>query len=131
MSRGSKTQTFAGFWPYETFKDVKQLAGGIPPIEDFNTSIIRKRRLTEEEYQSFLEYCRENGITTLGDLLRDYNNRDVIGFSAGVEKLRQFWEEKGFDAFKGMISNSQELTSTAFLQQEDKLVWLVWLTATS
>lgn len=59
---------------YETFTKVSQLADPIPTSKDaFDCSVLRKKRLSDDEFADLLRYCEQNGIQTLGQLLKDYN----------------------------------------------------------
>jgi len=47
---------------------------------------------------------KEKGMRSFSDWLRYYNNLDVAPSLEAVEKMRNFYTEKGIDILKGAVS---------------------------
>ena len=66
-------------------------------------SAMQKLRITrppltgEQIYTFFVEVCEREKMTTLNDLLRWYNNKDVIPTLEATQKMIDFYHNKGID----------------------------------
>ena len=93
-----------GFFPYEWFDSLEKLNHpNLPPHQAFHTTL-KNENISDEEYA----YCRrvwsETGMTTMRDFLIWYNNRDVQPFVEAVEKMINFYRERGIDMLTDGIS---------------------------
>ena len=75
----------------------------LPPKEAF-FSRLKNEGISNEDYASFEEAWRENGMTNLRDILVWYNNRDVVPFLQAIHRQFAFYEERWIDMFKRDIS---------------------------
>ncbi len=93
-----------GHFPYEWFDDVTKLdVTSLPPHEAFFSSL-KNTNISEEEYRYCQHVWKENKMTTFKDFLVWYNNLDVAPFVTAVERLQEFYFNKGIDVFKTSIS---------------------------
>ena len=99
-----------GFFCYE-FLDCKEKLkfDHLPPREAFYSTLKKCNVLGEGEvgeanYRWLQEVWQAEGMKSLKDLLRWYNNRDCEGFVEAVEKMQKFYLENDIDLFKDCIS---------------------------
>jgi hypothetical protein len=93
-----------GFFAYDYFDDISKLEEtALPPHEAFYNTL-KEKNISEEEYLYCQQVWKENHMTTFRDFLVWYNNLDVQPFVSAVERLQQFYFEKGIDVFKTAIS---------------------------
>ena len=93
-----------GFFPYEWFDSLQKLdATSLPPIEAFQ-SLLTKKTISTEDYQSCLDVWHEHEMTSFRDFVKLYNNLDVIGLVEGIEKMLEINIAKRLDTFKDSVS---------------------------
>ena len=89
-----------GKFPYSWFDSLDKLSTtSLPDIEDFH-SILTKKSITPEEYQSCQEGWVREGMRTFEDYVRYYNDADVIDFVEAVEKMIANERANNLDIFK-------------------------------
>ncbi|KAK3098713.1 hypothetical protein FSP39_022331 [Pinctada imbricata] len=89
-----------GFFPYEYLSHPDKLQDTcLPPHEAFYSSI-KGKNITKEEYQYCQQMWNTHQMSTMEDFLVWYNNLDVEPFVKAVEKMQDFYFEKGIDIFK-------------------------------
>ena len=94
----------------------------LPDIEHFH-SILTKKCISLEEYQSCQEVWNREGMITFADYVRYYNDADVIGFVEAVEKIIANERANNLDIFKESIS-LPGLTQRYLFQRLDKKIIL-------
>ena len=98
------TEETKGFFPYDFFDDIKKLdLTQLPAHKDFY-SHLKQSNISEEQYESLKDVWVENKMVTFRDFLIWYNNKDAAPFVQAVNKMQQFYFEKGVDVFKVAIS---------------------------
>ena len=99
-----------GFFPYEWFDCIEKLDyPHLPDYEHFfsqlkGVNVLEVDGCGAENYQGLQTLWTQKGMSTFRDLLKYYNNADVIGFVVAVEKLLEFYFDSGIDLFKDTIS---------------------------
>ena len=71
--------------------------------ENFH-SILMKKTISEEEFQSYKDVSDGEGMTTFGDYVEYYDNGDVIGFVEAVEKMIVNERNNRLNMFKVSVS---------------------------
>ncbi|KAJ8050420.1 Zinc finger protein MSN4 [Holothuria leucospilota] len=92
-----------GFFPFEWFSPDKLNDPQLPPHEAFYSDL-KQSNISVEEYMYCQKVWREGNMKTMRDFLVWYNNRDVEPFVEALEKMANFYKERGIDAFKDGIS---------------------------
>ena len=95
-----------GSFPYSWFDSLEKLdATSLPDdIEEFR-SILTKKPITPDEFQSCRDVWTVEGKTTFADFVRHYNNADVIGFGEAVDKIIVNERDNNkLDMFKDSVS---------------------------
>ena len=54
----------------------------------------------EQNYQDLREVWKRNHMETFQDFLKCYNNKDVVSTSEALQKMMQFYHQKGIDMLK-------------------------------
>ena len=62
--------------------------------------------ISDEDYASCQEAWHENGMTILRGFLFWYNNRDLVPFLQAIDRYIAFYEQRGINMFKQVISVS-------------------------
>ena len=108
----SNTELMKGLFPYEYLCDIKVLSDTqLPPPEKWYSKLKGCNELgkTQEEitqnFQAMQDVWEKNNMQTMADILKWYNNLDVIPMIEAVEKLAQQYKAKGIDCFKQAISS--------------------------
>ena len=93
-----------GHFPYEYMDRLERLDDtALPPKEAF-FSRLKNEGISDEDYACCQEAWRENDMTTLRDCLVWYNNRDVVPFLQAIDRQFAFYQQRGIDMFKQVIS---------------------------
>lgn len=75
-----------GVFCYEFIDDLKKLdETDLPPLAAF-TSTLRQTNISAEEHAECDRVWKANGMKTLKDFLRWYNNKDFVSFLDALEK---------------------------------------------
>lgn len=100
-----QTPQAKGIWPYEWFQEMKQLEQDhLPPKEAFY-STLRQEGISDGDYEYAQAVWRTNGFHNMGDMLRWYNDLDVVPFSQALTKMFDHFKSMKIDMFKqGAIS---------------------------
>ena len=93
-----------GFFPYSWFDSIEKLNETYLPEHEEFYSILTKKSITTDEYQSCKEVWDREGMTTFGDYVKYYNNGDVVGFVEAVEKMIKNSQANKLDMFKDSVS---------------------------
>jgi len=100
------------FFPYEHITSPDVLYEQTLPSKDKWFSVLKGQSVlgsTEEEidsnYKHMQDVWEEQGMSSLFDLLRYYNNIDVIPFLEACEKLAEQYHAKKIDPFKMTVSS--------------------------
>ena len=93
-----------GFFPYDWFDDVHTLEQDrLPPKEAFYSSL-KETGISDENYAFCRKVWLEGNVRTFRDFLEWYNNLDGKPFVEAVEKMQDFYFQKGIDVLKTAIS---------------------------
>ena len=122
--RAYEIEESKGYFPYDYFDSIEKLEEKhLPPHEEFYSQL-RDSNITEEEYEYLHRVWQEEGMETFKDFLEWYNNKDVAPFVQAVQKLQQFYFDRGIDVFKNAVSvpgiarqmlfNASSKTNTCF-----------------
>ena len=99
-----KCEQTKGFFPYQWLDCLDKWGEtSLLPHSAFYSSL-KNANITDKEYAYCQQVWEDNEMVTFKDFLVWYNNLDVVPFLDAVEKMRQFWQERGFDMFKEGIS---------------------------
>ena len=91
--------------PYEWFDDIKKLDHpGLPDYPDWYSKLKGGFLLKLSEWKACKRTFREKGMKTFKDWVRYYNNRDVGPGLEALEKMKNFYTEKGIDIMKDAVS---------------------------
>ena len=90
----------------------------LPDIEQFH-SILTKKSITPEEYQTCQDAWTHEGMRTFEDYVRYYNDAGVIGFAEAIEKIITNERTNNLDIFKESIS-LPGLTQRYLIKKLDK-----------
>ena len=98
-------KTVKSWFPYEWFDRPEKLDyPGLPEYEEWYSKLKGEYVLTREEWEGCQSLFKENGMQTFADWLRYYNNLDVAPGLEALEKMRNFYTEKGIDILKDVVS---------------------------
>ena len=93
------------WFPYEWLNSPEKLVfPGIPKYEEWYSKLKGEYVLTWEECEACQGVFKEKGMRTFADWLRYYNNHDVAPGLEALEKMRNFYTEKGIDILKDAVS---------------------------
>ena len=93
------------WFPYEWFDRPEKLDyPGLPEYEKWYSKLKGEYVLTREEWEGCQRLFKENGMQTFADWLRYYNNLDVAPGLEALQKMRNFYTEKGIDILKDAVS---------------------------
>jgi len=94
------------WFPYEWFDSPKKLDfPGLPKYEQWYSRLKGEYVLTRGEWEGSERSFKEKGMRTFSDWLRYYNNLDVAPGLEALEKMRNFYTEKGIDILKVCLVN--------------------------
>ena len=98
-------KTVKSWFPYEWFERPEKLDyPGLTDYLDSNSKLKGDFVLKLSEWKACKKLFRENGMQTFADWLRYYNNLDVAPGLEALEKMRNFYTEKGIDIMKDAVS---------------------------
>ena len=98
-------KTVKSWFPYEWFDRPEKLDyPGLPEYEEWYSKLKGEYVLTREEWEGCKSLFRENGMQTFADWLRYYNNLDVAPGLEALQKMRNFYTDKGIDILKDAVS---------------------------
>ena len=98
-------KTTKSWLPYEWFDDIKKLDyPGLPDYPDWYSKLKNEFTLKLTEWKACKETFWEKGMKTFKDWVRYYNNLDVAPGLEALEKMRNFYTEKGIDIMKDAVS---------------------------
>jgi len=97
-------KTVKSWFPYEWFDTYEKLDyHGLPEYEAWYSKLKGGYVLTREEWEGCKRLFKENGMRTFKDWLLYYNNLDVEPGLEALEKMRNFYTEKGIDILKDAV----------------------------
>ena len=103
--RSFQVSTPKGFFPYGWVDSLEKLDfPSLPASSENFRSILTKKTISEEEFQSCKDVWDREGMTTFGDYVEYYNNADVIGFVEAVEKMIANERNNRLDMLKVSVS---------------------------
>jgi len=98
-------KTVKSWFPYEWFDTPEKLDyPGLPKYEEWYSKLKGGYVLTRDEWEGCQRLFKEMGMRTFSDRLRYYNNLDVAPGLEALEKMRNFYTEKGIDILKDAVS---------------------------
>ena len=98
-------ETTKSWLPYEWFDDIKKLDyPGLPDYPDWYSNLKGGFTLKLTEWKACKRTFWEEGMKTFKDWVRYYNNLDVAPGLEALEKMRNFYTEKGIDIMKDAVS---------------------------
>ena len=98
-------ETVKSWFPYEWFDSPEKLDfPGLPEYEEWYSRLKGEHLLTREEWEACQRVFKERGMRTFADWLRYYNDLDVAPGLEALEKMRNFYTEKGIDILKDAVS---------------------------
>ena len=98
-------KTVKSWFPYEWFDRPEKLDyPGLPDYLDWYSKLKGDFVLKLSEWKACKKLFREKGMKTFKDCLRYYNNLDVAPGLEALEKMRNFYTEKGIDIMKDAVS---------------------------
>ena len=91
--------------PYDWFDSQEKLDfKGLPEHEHWYSKLKGGYILTKSELEECNKVFKENGMKTFADWLRYYNNLDVAPGIQALEKMLDFYQNKGIDILKDAVS---------------------------
>ena len=99
-----------GYFPYEWFDSVEKLDHPkLPDYDEFfsklkGVNVLEADGNGPENYRALQALWDQKEMKTFRDLLKHYNNTDVIGFVEAVKKMLEFYFDSSIDLFKTTIS---------------------------
>ena len=98
-------KTVKSWFPYEWFDRPEKLDyPGLSDYMDWYSKLKGDFVLKLSEWKASQKLFREKGMKTFKDWLRYYNNLDVAPGLEALEKMRNFYTEKGIDIMKDAVS---------------------------
>ena len=98
-------KTVKSWFPYEWFDRPKKLDyPGLSVYVAWYSRLKNAFVLKLSEWRARKKLLRENGMKTFADGLRYYNNLDVAPGLEALQKMRNFYTEKGIDILKDAVS---------------------------
>ena len=91
--------------PYEWFDSQEKLDyPGLPEYEEWYSKLKGEYGLTREEWEGCQNLFKEKGMKTFKDWVEYYNNLDVAPGLEALQKMKNFYIEKGIDILKDAVS---------------------------
>ena len=91
--------------PYEWFNGPEKLEyRGLPEYRDWYSKLKGDFVLKPEELEKCKKKFKEKGMETFQDWLEYYNNQDVKPGLEALQKMKNFYTEKGIDIMKDVVS---------------------------
>ena len=98
-------KTTKSWLPYEWFDKPEKLDyPGLPDYPHWYSKLKDEFTLKLAEWKACKQLFREKGMKTFKDWVRYYNNLDVAPGLEALEKMRNFYTEKGIDIMKDAVS---------------------------
>ena len=98
-------KTVKSWFPYEWFDRPEKLDyPGLPDYLDWYSKLKGDFVLKLSEWKACQKLFREKGMKTFKDWVRYYNNLDVAPGLEALEKMKNFYTEKGIDIMKDAVS---------------------------
>ena len=98
-------KTVKSWFPYEWFDRPEKLDyPGLPDYMDWYSKLKGDFVLKLSEWKACQKLFREKGMKTFKDWVRYYNNLDVAPGLEALEKMKNFYTEKGIDIMKDAVS---------------------------
>ena len=91
--------------PYEWFDSAEKLDyPGLPDYLHWYSKLKNEYVLTRKEWEECQRLFKEKGMKTFKDWLKYYNNLDVAPGLEALQKMKNFYIEKGIDIMKDAVS---------------------------
>ena len=91
--------------PYEWFNSAEKLDyPGLPDYLHWYSKLKNEYVLTRKEWEECQRLFKEKGMKTFKDWLKYYNNLDVAPGLEALQKMKNFYIEKGIDIMKDAVS---------------------------
>ena len=91
--------------PYEWFNSAEKLDyPGLPDYPHWYSKLKNEYVLTRKEWEECQRLFKEKGMKTFKDWLKYYNNLDVAPGLEALQKMKNFYIEKGIDIMKDAVS---------------------------
>ena len=98
-------KTVKSWFPYEWFDRPEKLDyPGLPDYMDWYSKLKGDFVLKLSEWKACQKLFREKGMKTFKDWVRYYNNLDVAPGLEALQKMKNFYTEKGIDIMKDAVS---------------------------
>ena len=98
-------KTVKSWFPYEWFDRPEKLDyPGLPDYLDWYSKLKGDFVLKLSEWKACKKLFREKGMKTFKDWVRYYNNLDVAPGLEALQKMKNFYTEKGIDIMKDAVS---------------------------
>ena len=98
-------KTTKSWFPYEWFDRPEKLDyPGLPDYPHWYSKLKNEFTLKLSEWKACKETFRKKGMKTFKDWVRYYNNLDVEPGLEALEKMKNFYTEKGIDIMKDAVS---------------------------
>ena len=98
-------KTTKSWFPYEWFDRPEKLDyPGLPDYPDWYSKLKGDFVLKLSEWKASKKTFREEGMKTIKDWVRYYNNLDVAPGLEALQKMKNFYTEKGIDIMKDAVS---------------------------
>ena len=98
-------KTVKSWFPYEWFDRPEKLDyPGLPDYMDWYSKLKGDFVLKLSEWKACKKLFREKGMKTFKDWVRYYNNLDVAPGLEALQKMKNFYTEKGIDIMKDAVS---------------------------
>jgi len=98
-------KTVKSWFPYKWFDTPEKLDfPWLPKYEKWYSKLEGGYVLTRDEWEGCQRLFKEKGMRTFSDWLHYYNNLDVAPGLQALEKMRNFYTEKGIDILKDAVS---------------------------
>ena len=94
-----------GVFPYEFMDSYDKLDMSIGDLErkHFHSSL-RNSDISNEQWDDLQKTIKDNDMKTIRDLLKWYNNLDVVPFLGAIKKQKEFFYDLDLDMFKDAMS---------------------------
>ena len=97
-------KTVKSWFPYEWFDTPEKLDYPGLPKYKWYSKLKGEYVLTRDEWEGCQRLFKEKGMRTFSDWLHYYNNLDVAPSLEALEKMRNFYTEKGIEILKDAVS---------------------------
>ena len=102
--KAHECKSVKSWFPYEWFDSPEKLDfPGLPKYEEWYSKLKGENVLTRNKWEGCQVLFKEKVMLTFADWLRYYNNLDVAPGLEALEKMRNFYTEKGVDILKDAV----------------------------